>query len=95
MSSGTVKSTEEAIQATIKMKSIINGPFQESIDILEKSGTILSYPNYWSGSLLASQFRSDQWPRMKTALKILTTQLEEQRARSHQIELNMRGDEVM
>ena len=88
MSTGTVKTTEEARQAITKMKSIIDGPFQDSINNLEKYGTTLSNPNYWEGNL-AAQFRNDQWPRMRTALNNLTTQLEELRARSHQININI------
>jgi uncharacterized protein YukE len=64
--SSVIKSTPQAIEAIIRMRSVINGGLLDQLSLLNQEGGVLSDPNNWDGPL-ARQF-TDSWPSTHTQL---------------------------
>jgi len=86
--SGTVKTTQQAVDAITKMKAIIDGGLVEQITSLHREGTTLSQPENWDGSL-AARFRGD-WEQMHGTLEKVRTQLAELQTQIDGINKNIR-----
>ena len=86
--SGTVKTTQQAVDAITKMKAIIDGGLVDQISALHREGTTLSQPVNWDGSL-ATRFRSD-WEQMHGTLEKMRSQLTELQSQIDGINRNIR-----
>lgn len=74
MTSGTVKSTQEALDAIQQMKSILNGGLADSINQFVTQGNILN-PDNFDGAHAAGFYA--EWPGTQTALQNAITSLNE------------------
>lgn len=75
MPTGTVKSTQEAIDAIQRMMNAINGGLTDAISQFKTDGEIVNDPDKYEGTAAAG-FRSE-WPGVKTALDTTITKLNE------------------
>ena len=74
MSTGTVKSTQFALDTIRQMQNIISGGLQGEIQSLLDKGNSLT-PEDWDGQHAANFYES--WPQVSASLRNTLTQLEE------------------
>jgi hypothetical protein len=74
MTTGVVKSTQEAIEAIQAMKNILNGGLTEQIQQFQARGDSLN-PENFDGAHAAGFY--SEWPGVKTALQNAVTKLNE------------------
>jgi hypothetical protein len=72
MPSGTVKSTQDALDTIDRMRSSISGPLTEQINSFIATGDSLNEENFDGAH--AAQFYG-QWPETRTALQNALTEL--------------------
>jgi len=75
MPTGTVKSTQEAIDAIQRMLNQINGGLTDAISQFKSDGEIVNNPEMYEGTAAAG-FRSE-WPGVKGALDTAIRELNE------------------
>jgi uncharacterized protein YukE len=71
-----VVASAQAKQAATQMQQVLSGQLQDTLRRLDQLGTTLSQPNEWDGRL-AQQFRSQEWPQVKSANQKMLQQLEQ------------------
>jgi uncharacterized protein YukE len=87
MTTGTVKSTQAAVDAIQRMLNQVNGGLTDAITQFKADGEIVNDPNNYEGPAAAG-FRSE-WGGVKSALETTITQLNELADNIRQVNSNI------